>query len=393
MNERLRENYFPVLKLVVVFGLEFYIVTRREVLTGDAGPALLLLTFFIAAVTGYEILEGWNRWIFLSVEWVIVLLLAICIDKHLLLLVSITIMDTLAISALKARLHPVCCLLAVGPVFLLPGGESGNYLLVVVLVVAICLLERFIMASYRSQLKLDRLQEEQLKISLGKSEVKLFETIRKNRLESEKRLLEEKAEMSQRLHDKVGRSMNGSVYQLEACKLLLDEDTDKTRERLQVVIDNLRISMDEIRAILRQERPDKDILSQLQLQGLCEDCKDNYGIDAKFSIEGNGSEIPDSIWEIILDNTFESVSNALKYAKCSKIRILVVVLNKMVRCSVADNGVGAESITDGMGIAGMRNRVRNINGILDFETEAGFKINMLLPYPGTEDVPTGKAAQ
>ena len=34
---------------------------------------------------------------------------------------------------------------------------------------------------------------------------------------------------------------------------------------------------------------------------------------------------------------------------------------------------------DGMGIAGMRRRVRSVNGIPDFETELGFTINMLLP--------------
>ena len=32
-----------------------------------------------------------------------------------------------------------------------------------------------------------------------------------------------------------------------------------------------------------------------------------------------------------------------------------------------------------MGISGMRRRVREVNGVLNFETEAGFTINMLLP--------------
>ena len=51
----------------------------------------------------------------------------------------------------------------------------------------------------------------------------------------------------------------------------------------------------------------------------------------------------------------------------------------MVRCSISDNGVGCDAIEDGMGIAGMRRRVREVNGILDFETEIGFTINILLP--------------
>ena len=54
-------------------------------------------------------------------------------------------------------------------------------------------------------------------------------------------------------------------------------------------------------------------------------------------------------------------------------------MNKMVRCSISDNGVGCKEIADGMGLAGMRRRMRDINGILDFESEVGFIINMLLP--------------
>lgn len=54
-------------------------------------------------------------------------------------------------------------------------------------------------------------------------------------------------------------------------------------------------------------------------------------------------------------------------------------MNQMLRCCITDNGVGCSKITDGMGITGMRKRVRNVNGIIDFQSEAGFTINMLLP--------------
>ena len=69
----------------------------------------------------------------------------------------------------------------------------------------------------------------------------------------------------------------------------------------------------------------------------------------------------------------------MKYAKCTKIDVKIHILNQMVRCSIADNGVGCSNIIDGMGISGVRRRVREVNGILDFESEAGFTINILLP--------------
>lgn len=95
--------------------------------------------------------------------------------------------------------------------------------------------------------------------------------------------------------------------------------------------------------------------------------------------------MPEKYLEIILDNAYEAVSNSLKYAKCTRIEIKLHVLHQMIRCSISDNGVGCEQIEDGMGIAGMRRRVREVNGILDFETEIGFTINILLPLLGDCD--------
>ena len=57
----------------------------------------------------------------------------------------------------------------------------------------------------------------------------------------------------------------------------------------------------------------------------------------------------------------------------------LIVFNKMIRCNITDDGIGCKKIQDGMGISGMRQRIRQINGSLSFETEAGFSINMIIP--------------
>ena len=158
----------------------------------------------------------------------------------------------------------------------------------------------------------------------------------------------------------------------------MEKEPETAKKMTQAVIDQLRTGMDEIRAILRKERPKKYKLALLQLQQLCDECNQK-GVEAQLVIEGELSKVSEKYLEIILDNAFEAVSNSLKYAKCTKIDIKIHVLNQMVRCSISDNGVGCDAIEDGMGIAGMRRRVREVNGILDFETEIGFTINILLP--------------
>ena len=53
------------------------------------------------------------------------------------------------------------------------------------------------------------------------------------------------------------------------------------------------------------------------------------------------------MWEVILDNAFEAVTNSMKYSQCTHIDIGIVVMNQMVRCSITDDGVGCDKIEDG----------------------------------------------
>ena len=192
-------------------------------------------------------------------------------------------------------------------------------------------------------------------------------------------LLEEKGRISQALHDKLGHSINGSLYKLEAVKVLMDKDPDKSGQILQEVIDNLRGSMDEIRVIIRNERPDKKRMALKSLQALLNECEEEYNIKTSLHINEADKVIPENIWEIILDNAFEAVTNALKYSECDEISIDINILEEVVRATIKDNGKGAYNFEDGMGIQGMKERVRKVKGYIDIESVGGFKINMILP--------------
>ena len=220
--------------------------------------------------------------------------------------------------------------------------------------------------------------EQNLKKEMQYQEYSAKAELNKSMLNAQNKILEDRAELSQTLHDRLGHNINGSIYQLEGVKVLMDKDPDKAGTMVQAVIDQLRTGMDEIRAILRKERPEKRKIAMLHLYELCEDCN-NKGVEADLTTEGDTSQVPDNLWEVILDNAYEAVSNSMKYAKCKHINIVIVVMNKMVRCTIEDDGIGCSKVVDGMGISGMRQRARSVNGMISFETEAGFKVTMLLP--------------
>lgn len=372
MKEHVRENYFLVLKLILALLLEVFIMIDNNVLSGASSQALLFSAFFVASITFNEVTDKGKKIVGLILEGCFALLLVLFVEQEFAILLTIWILDIVSVKKATISWY----LTALLPLLFMD--YSKYQILIVILLILIYFQNAVVIYSYKEQQREDELSELKLKQNINQKETMYKEEISRSLLMVENQVLEEKSRLSQALHDKLGHSINGSIYQLEACKVIMNQDQKVCEGMIQAVIDNLRNSMDEIREILRKERPDKYKLATLQLHGLCDDCR-KLGIDANCNISGKLSDIPSKYLEIILDNAFEAVSNALKYAHCTRLEINIAVLNQMVRCTISDNGVGCEEIIDGMGLSGMRNRMRSVNGILDFSSELGFTINMLFP--------------
>lgn len=374
MKERLRNHYFVVLRIALLLVFEIYILVSRFSLTGASAEVLLILALFTGAIAGKELVARKYRIIWFMAAGVIWLFMLFSAGTVFSLAGVCLCYEVL--TYFKPSLFWYT--LPVGIAFI--PSEIGIYvqLIMAVSIGLIYCQHDFIVESYRKQEKEDTITEQRLKHDINRREHEMQEELRKSLLMAENQMLEERAELSQMLHDKLGHNINGSVYQLEAVKVLLEKEPEVSVKMVQAVIDQLRSGMDEIRVILRKERPKKYKLAVLQLEKLCEECRAK-GVEAELITEGELKDIPEKHLEVILDNAYEAISNSMKYAKCSKIKISIYVLNKMIRCTISDNGIGCGEIIDGMGISGMRKRIREMNGILDFETEAGFTINMLQP--------------
>lgn len=373
MNNNAKNIFFKAARIILLLSYTAYSLFLSFTEAGVSYLTLLLSAVYISALASRDIVNGKIK-TFIPFTGAVILLPLILIGGNAFIpLVFFTALEILSCFNIDIRWYLVLIPIAIIPC----PAEVFLKLLLFAVTALLYMQNNYIVEPYREQMFEDTLKEQGLKRDIERKETE-------SRLLAENRILEERASLSQTLHDKLGHNINGSIYQLEAAKLLMKQDPDKSQGMIQAVIDQLRSGMDEIRAILRKERPEKKRLAMVQLYNLCEDCN-SKGVEAEVETEGDMSVITDKQWEIILDNAFEAVSNSMKYSKCKHIDIKIVVMNKMVRCSVSDDGVGCTSITDGMGIAGMRQRMRSIGGILDFETgaNAGFTVNMLIPMEGT----------
>lgn len=373
--DKLKQNYFILVRMVIMVAFTAYGIIAKINDTGVSVRMLLLVSFYVGTFALKDVFEGGLK-IFFFLICVLGSAALIAFEGDAFLPAGY-LMVYEGISFMKKpdfRWYalPLLLVFAGGP-------EEPAVRFIILLVLSICYIQHYVViSSYRKLVMEDTINEQNLKQDIMRTEFQARDEKRKSMLMAENQILEERTALSQTLHDKLGHNINGSIYQLEAAKVLLEKDPERTKGILQGVIDSLRTGMDEIRMILRKERPEKKQLAMLQLYKLCEDCR-SKGVETELDTEGDLSLISDEVWEMILDNAFEAISNSMKYSGCTNIKIGIVVMNKRVRCVIADNGKGCEKVVDGMGLAGMRRRVREAGGTLMIESEAGFAVSMLLP--------------
>ena len=375
MSERVRKSYFIFVRLALLLVLSICGVLNELSETGVSLRILLLVSLYIGLMSVKELFGLTLRRAFTAAGALVCILLISYEGTAFLFIAFFTVYEFLSlIPGLDYKWYFVPLL---GTLVETPYSFSVQFPMAAMMAV-LYIQNNYVAEGYRMRMQEDVLTEQSLKKDIQERESATRAELKRSALMAENQILEERAFLSQTLHDKLGHNINGSIYQLEGVKLLMEKDPGKSGQMVQAVIDQLRTGMDEIRAILRKERPEKKELALLQLYKLCEDCN-NKGVETEFQKEGDIGLISDELWEVILDNAFEAVSNAMKYSRCKNIDIRIVVMNKMIRCSIRDDGIGCKEVKDGMGISGMRQRVRAVGGTLDFETEAGFTVSMLLP--------------
>lgn len=378
MKENFRGNYFLLLRIIVAALFEIYLLITTKALNKGGYVVLFEAACFFSAVVLHGLWE--TKKVCLLAEIVTAGILCITTEQSFILLFGIVSLDIVQVYSLGMFGY----VLPLGISFFSGAENIGQNFLVLTLVSFLYFQHNEIILSYRKQIKEEENSELSLKRDIKQKEENYRQNMHNNILRTENALLEERARLSQMLHDKLGHNINGSIYQLEACKVLLESDTTRVEKMIQAVIDNLRSGMDEIRLILRNEQPKKHKLAIQELQNLCRECEEK-GITCTLQMKGEMEQIPPTYLEVILDNSFEAVSNALKYAACTKITIEIVKWNQFAQCRISDNGVGCSEIIEGMGLSGMRQRMRNVGGILEFESEIGFVVKMLFPLKGEED--------
>jgi NarL family two-component system sensor histidine kinase YdfH len=204
---------------------------------------------------------------------------------------------------------------------------------------------------------------------------------------------QERQRMARELHDTLAQGLAGLILQLEAVDSHLErDDPERARAVVQQATQRARITLQEARRAIQALRPAAleggnlvDALGQELDQFAA-----TTGSRTTFEVSG---EVPPVSQETALDVlriVQEGLSNVARHAGASHVLVRLTGDRETLQVMVQDDGVGFDPVEGSgqpgrYGLAGMRERAKQIGGDLKVESDLGGGTTLILRVGGWDE--------
>jgi two-component system sensor histidine kinase UhpB len=192
----------------------------------------------------------------------------------------------------------------------------------------------------------------------------------------------ERLRVARELHDEVGQTLTAITLQAERAA---GGDPAVASQELGRVADAVRDSLDEVRRIARELRPEAldDLGLVSALIALCSRMDTSGGPTIRRRLQPDLPPLPPDVELVIYRIVQESLTNALRHADATTVTVSLEADAEAVTASVTDDGMGMPSQLrrDTAGIAGMRERALLVGGRLSINSRpgAGTEVRLVVP--------------
>jgi signal transduction histidine kinase len=209
----------------------------------------------------------------------------------------------------------------------------------------------------------------------------------------------ERGRITRELHDLVGYALTNVIVMMNAARVLLRDEPGSLDKLFEETRTQAEQALAETRSILhrlREIRPFGPIGLQA-LWHLTRGFQDATGVEVRLNL-GNlpwsyGRKLDGVLFRIVQ----EGLTNAFRHGKATRVRINLWQTEGEILLSILDNGRGivpGTDVTDGIGLAGMRERLSEYGGEIRLgPVEDGFELAATIPYGmggiGGEDTGAG----
>lgn len=200
------------------------------------------------------------------------------------------------------------------------------------------------------------------------------------RIEAEE---QERQRIALELHDELGQGLTG-------LRLLIDV---AHRKQPSSHLEDARAQVDDIMARVRDMSLDlrPAVLDDLGLVPawlrLFERIEQRAQLEVEFRHRGFDQRLPPRVETAAYRVVQESLTNIVRHADATQVRVRAWVDNDAVRIEVEDDGSGFDpaTVTNGTGLAGMRERAELLGGDVHVESQSGFGTHVSIHLPCVYD--------
>ena len=197
-------------------------------------------------------------------------------------------------------------------------------------------------------------------------------------------ILDERQRMAREIHDTLAQGLTGIITQLQAAEQAAD-DPHGWRRHFAAATQLARESLSEARRSVDALRPER--LETGRLGDVLADVAGRWsalhGVPAQVTTTGTARPMPDDAEFALLRTAQEALANVAKHAAATRVGVTLSYLENEVALDVRDDGVGFDPdrlarpgpVTDGrdggFGLVAMRQRIEELAGTLQVESEPG----------------------
>jgi two-component system sensor histidine kinase UhpB len=194
----------------------------------------------------------------------------------------------------------------------------------------------------------------------------------------------ERLRVAQELHDEIGQTLTAVTIQAERAA---DGDPALASQALRRVADAVRVSLDEVRRIARELRPEAldDLGLVNALITLCTRLGAQDGPRVRRELQSDLPPLPPDVELVIYRIAQEGLTNAWRHSGADSVTVSLKADAETVTLRVADDGEGMPPQLPHAtaGIAGMRERALLIGGRLSIQSrpQQGTEVRLTIPAP------------
>lgn len=211
----------------------------------------------------------------------------------------------------------------------------------------------------------------------------------RTRRQAEERLAAERLAIARDLHDSVGHALAVVSLHAQVAREAIGRDDDGARDALDVVVSTTALTNTDLRSTVSTLRRPDDVPREIPRLGGLDAAyapARSAGIDVVANVDERMS-LPAPVEAAVYRIVQESITNVVRHAQASEVRVTASLHDGVLRLDVVDDGTtaGGAVSADGdggntHGIVGMRERAEALGGTLDARpTPEGFAVRAMLP--------------